>query len=40
MAIRPLMSGLRAEDEALYIPHHHHWQQTLLRSLNDDEVQS
>ncbi|WP_156292875.1 Rieske 2Fe-2S domain-containing protein [Serratia oryzae] len=38
MAITPLLSAPRSEDEALYISHHHHWQQTLLRSLNKREV--
>jgi benzoate/toluate 1,2-dioxygenase alpha subunit len=38
MDIHPLLSGPRSEDEALYISHHHHWQQTLLRSLQNSEV--
>lgn len=38
MDINPLLSAPRSEDEALYISHHHHWQQTLLRSLNKREV--
>lgn len=38
MEIKPLLSGPRSEDEALYISHHHHWQQTLLRSLKNSEV--
>lgn len=38
MDIKPLLSGPRSEDEALYISHHHHWQQTLLRSLNNHKV--
>ncbi|WP_431225748.1 Rieske 2Fe-2S domain-containing protein [Serratia sp. L9] len=38
MEIKPLLSGPRSEDEALYISHHHHWQQTLLRSLKNREV--
>jgi benzoate/toluate 1,2-dioxygenase alpha subunit len=37
MSINPLLSGPRSEDEALYISHHHHWQQTLLRTLQDSE---
>lgn len=38
MDIHPLLSGPRSEDEALYISHHHHWQQILLRSLQNSEV--
>ncbi|MHA7846861.1 Rieske 2Fe-2S domain-containing protein [Serratia sp. D1N4] len=38
MGINPLLSAPRSEDEALYISHHHHWQQTLLRSLNNREI--
>lgn len=38
MDINPLLSGPRSEDEALYISHHHHWQQTLLRNLHNSEV--
>lgn len=38
MGINPLLSAPRSEDEALYISHHHHWQQTLLRSLNNSGV--
>ncbi len=34
MAIKPLVSGSSAEDEALYITHHHHWQKTLLNALH------
>lgn len=37
MSINPLLSGPRSEDEALYISHHHHWQQTLLRTLQNSE---
>jgi benzoate/toluate 1,2-dioxygenase alpha subunit len=33
MDIKPLVSGTSAEDEALYITHHHHWQKTLLSSI-------
>ncbi|WP_413504349.1 Rieske 2Fe-2S domain-containing protein [Serratia grimesii] len=37
MSINPLLSGSRSEDEALYISHHHHWQQALLRTLQNSE---
>lgn len=33
MDIKPLVSGTSAEDEALYITHHHHWQKTLLSAI-------
>jgi len=31
--IDPVMSGCRSEDEALYIPHHAHWQKTMLMGI-------
>ena len=33
IAMQPLISGPRSEDEGLYITHHHHWQTTLLAAL-------
>lgn len=33
MGISPLLSGTYSEDEALYISHHHHWQNTLLNAI-------
>ncbi|WP_314141404.1 Rieske 2Fe-2S domain-containing protein [Buttiauxella noackiae] len=33
----PQMSGIRSEDEALYIAHHHHWQQTMLAAIEKEQ---
>ena len=33
----PQMSGVRSEDEALYIAHHHHWQQTMLAAIEKEQ---
>jgi benzoate/toluate 1,2-dioxygenase alpha subunit len=40
MDISPLMTGTSAEDEALYITHHHYWQQTLLNALSQRDKEA
>ncbi|WP_416414288.1 Rieske 2Fe-2S domain-containing protein [Pantoea sp. App145] len=39
MGIQPLLTGNSAEDEALYITHHHHWQTTLLNALGAEDAE-
>ncbi|MFU9138799.1 Rieske 2Fe-2S domain-containing protein [Erwinia tasmaniensis] len=39
MGISPLLTGIRAEDEALYITHHHHWQSRLLKAISGEEAE-
>ena len=34
---RPLLSGVKSEDEALYIAHHHHWQNVMLAALEKEQ---
>ncbi len=33
----PTLSGIKPEDEALYIAHHHHWQTTMLAALDKEQ---
>ena len=35
--LRPLLSGVKLEDEALYIAHHHHWQNVMLAALEAEQ---
>jgi benzoate/toluate 1,2-dioxygenase alpha subunit len=37
--LNPQISGIRSEDEALYIAHHHHWQQTMLAAVEKEQRQ-
>lgn len=32
----PQLSGVKSEDEALYIAHHHHWQNVMLAALETE----
>ena len=34
----PLLSGVKSEDEALYIAHHHHWQNVMLAALEKEQM--
>ena len=33
----PRLSGVKSEDEALYIAHHHHWQTVMLAALEQEQ---
>ncbi len=35
---RPLLSGVKSEDEALYIAHHHHWQTVMLNAVAREQA--
>ena len=37
MEIRPQLSGTRSEDEALYVTHHHYWQQAMLSAIEEEQ---
>ena len=33
----PRLSGVKSEDEALYIAHHHHWQTLMLAAIEQEQ---
>ncbi|MBS0561477.1 MAG: benzoate 1,2-dioxygenase large subunit, partial [Proteobacteria bacterium] len=39
IGLKPLMSGVRTEDEGLFVVQHKHWQQAMQRALAADATQ-
>jgi benzoate/toluate 1,2-dioxygenase alpha subunit len=39
IGLKPLMSGVRTEDEGLYVTQHHYWVDTMQRSLRAERAQ-
>ena len=39
IGLKPLMSGVRTEDEGLYVTQHHYWVETMQRSLQAERAQ-
>ena len=35
--LKPILSGVRTEDEGLFVMQHKYWQETMLRALAADE---
>jgi benzoate/toluate 1,2-dioxygenase alpha subunit len=39
IGLKPLMSGMRTEDEGLFVVQHKYWQEALQRALSVDVTQ-
>ena len=37
--LHPLMSGVRTEDEGLFVLQHHYWQQQMIKALQEQQDQ-
>ena len=40
IGLKPLMSGMRTEDEGLFVVQHKYWQEALQRALSAEAAQS
>lgn len=35
--LKPLLSGVRTEDEGLFVLQHKYWQETMIQALKDEQ---